>query len=81
MKRQAVARHPEPEQIRALREQLEMTQTEAAAVAESSLRTWAAWEGGESKMHPAIWNWFQHEAKRLQPIRQHDRRQAAAKHR
>jgi DNA-binding transcriptional regulator YiaG len=46
---------PSPEQIAKLRNQFGLTQAQAADIAISAKRSWAGWEGGESRMHPAIW--------------------------
>lgn len=44
-----------PDQIRSMRLGIDLTQTEAAAVAKVSPRTWAAWEGGSRPMpHSAL---------------------------
>jgi len=76
-----LSRHPTQQQIRELREKHGITQQYAADIAESSLRTWAAWEAGESKMHPAIWKWFCHELAARAPLIEHNRKAlAAAKH-
>lgn len=53
-------RNPTPDEIRALRESLGLSQTEAAEIAFSTLRSWQNWEAGAARMHPAIWMWFRH---------------------
>lgn len=50
--------NPKPRQIKAAREAAGLTQTEAAELVYSTLRTWQDWEAeGQSqrRMHPAIW--------------------------
>lgn len=54
----APGRNPDPEEIRALRESAELTQTEAARLVWGTLRAWQDWEGGQRRMHPAIWELF-----------------------
>jgi DNA (cytosine-5)-methyltransferase 1 len=49
---------PTPEQIRAVRKAHNLTQTKAATVIHSSLRTWQQWEAGARRMHPAFWELF-----------------------
>jgi hypothetical protein len=70
------ARNPTPQEIRAARERAGLSQTEAAKLCFSTLRTWQNWEqeqGGESdgesdepkkgvRMHPAIWAFWQSQA-------------------
>lgn len=46
------------EQLKNLREELKLTQKEAAAVIHSSLRAWQQWESGIRKMHPAFFELF-----------------------
>lgn len=56
--KQAQASNPKPAEIRAGRELAGLTQSEAAAVVYSTLRTWQDWEAeGQTnrRMHPAIW--------------------------
>lgn len=52
------ARNPSPDEIRALRSQAGLTQTEAAELLYSGLRTWQQWEAGTRKMHPAFLELF-----------------------
>ncbi|AXM15598.1 XRE family transcriptional regulator [Xanthomonas oryzae pv. oryzae] len=35
-----------------------LTQTEAAALVHSNIRSWQKWELGERRMHPAFWELF-----------------------
>lgn len=50
---------PTPAQIRAAREQAGLTQTQAASIVYSAMRSWQDWEAGKRRMHPAIWALFQ----------------------
>lgn len=52
------ARNPKPEEIRAAREAASLTQTEAAELIHSTLRTWQDWEAGIARMHPGLWELF-----------------------
>lgn len=52
------ARNPEAAAIRAARHAAGLTQKQAAASVYSTLRTWQAWEQGDRRMHPAIWQLF-----------------------
>ena len=56
--RRSPARNPAPEEIRAAREASGLTQTEAAMLIFSKLRTWQDWEAGTARMHPAFWELF-----------------------
>lgn len=47
-----------PTEIRAAREALALTQTAAAALVHSLLRTWQQWEAGDRRMHPGLWELF-----------------------
>lgn len=49
---------PMPADIRAARDAANLTQSQAAAVVHSGLRTWQQWEAGDRKMHPAFWELF-----------------------
>lgn len=61
-KKNAPGRNPKPEEIRAAREAARLSQTEAAELCFSTLRSWQNWEAGEaaggSRMHPAIWAYW-----------------------
>lgn len=46
---------PTPAQVREMRDQIDMTQEQAAAFVHSSTRTWQAWELGQNPMPMAIW--------------------------
>lgn len=54
----SLAANPTPEAIRAAREGLGLTQTQAGAVVYAGLRAWQEWEAGARRMHPAIWELF-----------------------
>jgi len=49
---------PTPEEIRDLRKSLKLSQTAAAVVVHSTLRTWQDWEAGIARMHPGLWELF-----------------------
>ena len=59
------AASPAPAEIRAARKAASMTQTEAAKLVYSALRTWQDWEAGTSPMHPGLWRLFQIEVARI----------------
>nr|WP_081462162.1 transcriptional regulator [Alicycliphilus denitrificans] len=44
--------------IRAAREAASLTQSEAASIVHSALRSWQQWEAGDRKMHPGLWELF-----------------------
>jgi putative transcriptional regulator len=58
---------PTPDEIRAERSRLGLTQTEAGALIYASLRAWQDWEAGLRRMHPAFWALFQLKTKRRKP--------------
>lgn len=47
-----------PATVREKRMSLGLTQTEAARIVSSSLRTWQDWEGGKNKMPHGKWELF-----------------------
>lgn len=49
---------PSPKQIKAARDASGLTQTDAAHLIYSTLRTWQDWESGGRTMHPAHWELF-----------------------
>lgn len=49
---------PTPAEIRAVRELAGLTQTQAAELIYSKLRTWQGWESGEAAMHAGLWELF-----------------------
>ena len=50
--------NPSPEQIRASREAAGLSQSAAAVLIHSTLRTWQDWEAGKARMHPGLWELF-----------------------
>ncbi len=50
--------HPAPSEIKSLRQSAGLTQTQAAALVHSKLRTWQDWEAGVARMHPGLWELF-----------------------
>lgn len=50
---------PSPAEVRAARERIGYSQT-AAAVIYRTLRTWQAWESGDTPMDPAFWELWKH---------------------
>jgi len=58
---------PTPAQIRAARLSVGLSQTAAAHLIGSKLRTWQDWEAGIAAMHPGLWELFRHRAG-LDPI-------------
>jgi DNA-binding transcriptional regulator YiaG len=51
-------KEPTPEQIKQARIAADLTQTQAAAMIYTALNTWAQWEHGKRKMHPAFFELF-----------------------
>lgn len=51
-------RNPRPAEIAQTREEAGLTQTQAAELIYSTLRTWQDWEGGQRRMHPALWEYW-----------------------
>lgn len=49
---------PEPNEVRAAREAARLSQTAAADLVHSKLRTWQQWEAGDRRMHPGLWELF-----------------------
>lgn len=56
-------RNPKPAEIVRLREAAGLTQTEAAELVCSTLRTWQDWEAGIARMHGGLWRLFNIEVK------------------
>jgi transcriptional regulator with XRE-family HTH domain len=54
---------PAPSEISAARHAACLTQTQAATLIHTSLRSWQQWEHGDRRMHPAMWELFQRKAK------------------
>jgi len=46
---------PTPDQIRQSRHQAGLSQTAAASLIHSTMRTWQDWEAGKAAMHPGLW--------------------------
>ncbi|VTU38341.1 hypothetical protein H4CHR_04401 [Variovorax sp. PBS-H4] len=65
----ALDQRPSPEQIRALRDGLRMTQEQAAAFVHVSTRTWQAWETGQNPMSLATWEHWHLKVKSLKPVK------------
>lgn len=59
MKNAAPGHRPTAAEIRAAREAAGLTQTAAAQLVWSTLRTWQDHEAGKARMHPAMWYAFQ----------------------
>ena len=57
-KRKGPASNPAPSAIIAAREASGLTVQQCAALVYSTATQWAAWEAGERRMHPAIWQTF-----------------------
>jgi len=51
--------NPTSYEIRSERENVGLTQTEAAHVVYSTCRAWQQWEAGDRRMHPGLWELFQ----------------------
>lgn len=49
---------PTPEQIKQSRMDAGLTQTQAANLIYSKLRSWQHWEDGDRKMHPGLYELF-----------------------
>ena len=49
---------PTPEEIRSVRLEVGLSQTAAANLIYSTLRTWQDWEAGAAHMHPGLWELF-----------------------
>jgi DNA-binding transcriptional regulator YiaG len=54
----SAARNPTPDEIVGERFNARLTQTEAARLIHSTLRTWQDWEAGKARMHPGLWELF-----------------------
>jgi hypothetical protein len=53
--------------IRTARKSSGLSQTAAAELIYSTLRTWQDWEGGKANMHPGLWELFLHKSSTVQP--------------
>ncbi len=58
------ASNPTPEEIKALRESLGMTQNAAAATIHASARAWQDYEAGARRMHPGLWELFRNKTRK-----------------
>lgn len=65
MSKKKTGQNPKPDEIRAARETHGLSQTAAAELCFSNLRSWQNWESGHSRMHPAIWMYWLHQAREL----------------
>ena len=65
----SAARNPDPAEIRAAREAAELSQTAAAELIYSTLRTWQQWEAGDRRMHPALWELWNIKIGKILPSR------------
>lgn len=52
------AGNPRPDDIRAAREAVGLSQTAAGTLVHTTCRTWQQWEAGDRRMHPAFWELF-----------------------
>jgi DNA-binding transcriptional regulator YiaG len=50
--------HPHAAAVRSVRVDAGLTQTAAAELVHTSLRSWQQWEAGARRMHPAFWELF-----------------------
>ncbi len=57
-RRPSAASNPIPDAIKAARAAAGLTQTAAARLIYSTLRTWQQWEAGDRRMHPALFELF-----------------------
>lgn len=62
-KKKHVSANPTAQEIILARTARGLTQTEAAALIHSTLRTWQDWEAGIARMHPGLWELFQKKAR------------------
>lgn len=53
------SRNPTPEEIRAARGALGLSQRAAADLIHGTERAWQEWEAGNRRMHPGLWELFQ----------------------
>lgn len=57
--------YPTPDELRAARLEIGLSQTSAAALVHSALRSWQQWEAGDRRMHPGLWELFSIKAEKL----------------
>jgi len=60
---------PPSSEIQQQRKAAGLTQTKAAQLIYTSLRSWQEWEAGGCDMHPAFWELFLHKTRRLRSRR------------
>lgn len=53
------AANPTPDEIRAARSALGLSQRAAAELIHGTERAWQEWEAGNRRMHPGLWELFQ----------------------
>lgn len=58
-RRHSADSNPAPDAIKAARAAAGLTQTDAARLIHSTLRTWQQWEAGDRRMHPGLWELWQ----------------------
>jgi putative transcriptional regulator len=56
--RKGLASSPDPAEVLAARTAAGLTQTEAADLVHTTLRSWQQWEAGDRRMHPAFFELF-----------------------
>lgn len=59
------SRNPTPEEIRAARDALGLSQRAAAELIHGTERAWQDWEQGLRRMHPGLWELFQIKCREL----------------
>ncbi len=59
------AANPAPDDVRAARQDLAMTQADAAALIYCQPLAWARWEAGDRAMHPAFWELWKIKSRQL----------------
>jgi DNA (cytosine-5)-methyltransferase 1 len=57
------AANPAPSEIKAARHKAGLSQSVAASLIHSTLRTWQDWEAGKARMHPGLWELFRAKTK------------------
>ena len=55
---------PTPAAIKFARAAAGITQTAAARLVHTTCRVWQQWESGDRRMHPAMWELFNHKTPR-----------------
>ena len=53
------SRNPTPDEIKAARGALGLSQRAAAELIHGTERAWQEWEAGNRRMHPGLWELFQ----------------------